>query len=125
VVALDTDPIIAALKEGKAAAVDAAIAGRIPIVPISAAKEYIKANGAAGAAALRAFLAARGGRIAAAGSEATATGLRELASGLGRALRLNDSRIASGAMREGVPLITNDSKFGRFLRAIGYSVEAY
>jgi RHS repeat-associated protein len=122
-VALDTNAIIAALQEGKTAAVDAAIGGRTPIVPIAAAKEFIAANGKAGATALREFLAARGGRLAAAGTEASATGLRAQAASLGRSLRLSDSRIAAGAIREGVPLITNDKKFFNFLKAIGYSVE--
>jgi RHS repeat-associated protein len=125
VVALDTNALIGALKEGRVAAVDAAIAGRIPVVPISAAKEFIKANGSAGAQALREFLAARGGRLAAAGSESAAAALRAQAAGMGRALRLLDSRIAVGAIEEGAPLITNDKKFARFLSAIGYSVEGW
>lgn len=124
-VALDTNAIIAALKEGKTAAVDAAIGGRIPIVPVAAAKEFIKANGRAGAIALREFLAARGGRLAEAGAEATATGLRAQAASLGRSLKPVDSRVAAGAIREGVPLITNDKKFFNFLQAIGYSVQKY
>jgi hypothetical protein len=73
----------------------------------------------------RAFLGARGGGIASAGSEATAAGLRAQATGMGRALQLGDSRVAAGAMREGNPLITQDRKFGNFLRAIGYRVEGF
>ena len=43
----------------------------------------------------------------------------------GRVLHLGDSRVAAGAMREGIPLITNDRKFGNFLRAIDYPVEGF
>lgn len=123
VVALDTNAIIGALQEGKIAAVDAAIAGRTPLVPISAAKEFLRANGSGGASSLRGFLAARGGRLAAAGSESAAAGLRARAVGMGRALHLGDSRIGAGAVREGASMITNDKRFANFLRAIGFSVE--
>jgi hypothetical protein len=101
VVALDTNPLIAALKEGHAARVDAAIGGRTPVVPISAAKEYIKANGREGTEALRAFLVARDGRRAAAGEEATAVALRGQAASMGRSLRSIDSRIAAGCDARG------------------------
>jgi hypothetical protein len=40
-------------------------------------------------------------------------------------LRTGDGRVAAGAMREGLTLITQDRKFGNFLRAIGYSVEGF
>ena len=33
--------------------------------------------------------------------------------------------LAAGAMREGIPLITNDRKFGNVLRAIDYPVEGF
>jgi predicted nucleic acid-binding protein len=123
-IVLDADPIISAIGQGRAAAVDAAIAGRTPLVPITAAKQVI---GRHGADTLREFLAARGGRIALAGSEATAAQLR----GLGptfkpaRVLGVADSRIAASAVREGAPVLTNDRKFFRFLRAIGQPAEGY
>jgi hypothetical protein len=104
-------------------AVEGAIAGRTPLVPITVVKEFLRGGGDVNA--LRSFLAARGGGVAAAGSEASAAALRAQAAGLGRALQLGDSRVAAGVMREGVPLITQDKKFGNFLRAIGYAVEGF
>jgi RHS repeat-associated protein len=119
-VALDTNAIIAAVERGQAASV---LGGRVPVVPITAVKEFLRGGGSP--AALHEFLAANGGRIGLAGQEATAAGLRQQAAGLGRVLHLGDSRVAAGAMREGIPLITNDRKFGNFLRAIGYPVEGF
>ena len=116
--ALDTNAVIAAVERGQSV-----LGGRAPVVPITAVKEFLRGGGSS--AALREFLTANGGRIGLAGQEATATGLRQQAAGLGRVLRLGDSRVAAGAMREGIPLVTNDRKFGNFLRAIGYSVEGF
>jgi hypothetical protein len=123
-VVLDADPIISAIAQGRAAAVDAAIAGRTPVVPITAAKQVIPGHGAD---ALREFLVARGGRIGLAGSEATAAQLRALGPTLNpaRALGVADSRIAASALREGAPVLTNDRRFFRFLQAIGQAAEGY
>jgi predicted nucleic acid-binding protein len=117
-VALNTNALIATVERGHSI-----LGGRAPVVPITVAKEFLRGGGSS--AALREFLTANGGRIGLAGSEATAAGLRHQAAGLGRALHLGDSRVAAGAMREGIPLITNDRKFGNFLRAIGYPVEGF
>jgi predicted nucleic acid-binding protein len=115
-VALDANTLIRGIEAGETAAVDAAIAGRTPIVSITAAKEFLK-KGDVGL--LRQFLSARGGRVAAAGTEQTAAALRNQAQALGRGLKVKDSRVAASAVREGVPIITNDSKFQRFLNAVG------
>ena len=119
-VALDTNALIAAVEGGQAAAV---LGGRTPIVPITAAKEFLRGGGSADA--LRAFLAQTGGRIGLAGQEATVVGLQQQATALGRVLHTGDARIAAGAMGEGVPLVTNDVRFGNFLRAIGFPVEGF
>jgi predicted nucleic acid-binding protein len=68
---------------------------------------------------LRQFLSERGGRVAAACSEQAATELRAQAQALGRGLKVKDSRVAASAVREGVPIITNDGKFQGFLNAVG------
>jgi hypothetical protein len=60
-----------------------------------------------------------------AGQEATVAGLQQRAVGLSRVLHTGDARIGAGAMREGVPLVTNDTRFGNFLRAIGFPVEGF
>jgi predicted nucleic acid-binding protein len=108
------------LSGGKSAAV---LAGRIPLVPITAAKEFLAGGGSS--QALRSFLRANGGRIAAAGSEASAAGLRAQATGMGRVLGIADSRIAASAVREGAPVVTNDARLARFLRAVGIPVGGF
>jgi predicted nucleic acid-binding protein len=119
-VALDTNAVIFAVEHGQAGAI---LAGRTPVVPITVAKEFLRGGGSA--SALREFLGATGGRIGLAGQEATVSALQQQAAGLGRVLHTADGRIAAGAMREGVPLVTNDRKFGNFLRAIGYPTERF
>jgi predicted nucleic acid-binding protein len=119
-VVLDTNAVIAAVERGESARV---LGGRTPLVPITAAKEFIAGGGSS--QALRSFLGANGGRIAAAGSEASAAGLRAQATGMGRALGTADWRIAASAVREGAPVVTNDSRFARFLRAVGIAVGGF
>jgi hypothetical protein len=69
-------------------------------------------------AALDQFLAERGGAIGLPGTEEGAAALQAQAGGLGRSLRLNDALIAHSAMQEGIPLITGDYRFFRFLDEI-------
>jgi predicted nucleic acid-binding protein len=97
-VVLDTNALVAAIEQGNPA-VDAAIAGRQPVVPITAAKEFlVKGN----SAALRAFLAARGGIIASAPQASTVRSM--LAAGL----KANDARVGAAAADLGAQLITRD-----------------
>lgn len=119
-VSLDTNALIAALEKGSVAAVDKSIAGRIPIVSITAVKEFLGGGGSI--QALRNFLAERGGRLAAAGTEAEAASLRAQAQQMGRSLGVGDSRVGASAVKEGATVITNDKRFGNFLRAIGIDV---
>ena len=120
VVALDTNAIIAAVEHGQETAV---LQGRLPVIPIAAVKEFLQGGGLP--AALREFLVRSGGRLALAGSEAIGAALQQQAAALGRVLRTNDARIVAGAMREGMPLITNDVRLRNFLRAIGFPVEGF
>jgi hypothetical protein len=69
VVARDTNAIIAAMEHGQETAV---LQGRLPVVSITAVKEFFQGGGSP--EALREFLVRSGGRLALAGSEAT--GLR-------------------------------------------------
>ena len=108
--------MVGAIEAGQTAAVDAALAGRTPIVSITAAKEFLKKGDVN---ALRTFLTKRGGRIAAAGSEQSAAALRSQAATLRRSLKLKDSRVAASALREGVSVITRDKKFRNFLNETG------
>jgi RHS repeat-associated protein len=117
VVALDTNALIAATQEGKAAEVLSAIGDRTPVVSRTAVREFLA--GGNNGEVLREFLSRIGGRVAAAGTEAEAAALRAKATDLGRSLGVNDSRIGASAAREGAPTITNDNRFRNFLNAVG------
>ncbi len=119
-VALDANVIVRALDAGEVAVVDRALAGRTPIVSITAAKEYLRKGDAN---VLREFLAARGGRIGKAPSETLVGDLQSQAHIIGRALHLADARVVGSAVVESVPLLTKDAQVHRFLRAVGIPVE--
>jgi hypothetical protein len=74
---------------------------------------------------LMVFLGSHGGHIGLDGTPGGANVLQSAASRRGRSLRRNDAFIAHAAMREGVPLITNDRRFANFLRDIEYPVEGW
>jgi predicted nucleic acid-binding protein len=112
-VVLDADVLINALEKGALPALDAALAGRQPLVPIQAAKQFLRKGNPD---VLKAFLSERDGRIARAGAESAAKGLRNLADSVGRVLDLEDSRIAASALKEGTNVITRDKGFRSFLR---------
>ncbi len=114
--ALDANALIRAIEKGESGAVDAALAGRQPVVSAQAAKEFLRKGDAN---ALRQFLKARGGRLGAAGTEASAQSLQSQAQTLGRSLKIKDARVAASALREGIPVITRDTSFRNFLNAIG------
>jgi len=44
---------------------------------------------------------------------------------MGRVLRTGDASVLHSAMQDGLTLITNDVRFGRFLNAIGYPYGRY
>jgi hypothetical protein len=114
--------LIRTIEGGEVAAVDAALAGRIPIVSITAAKQFLaKGNGAA----LRAFLAERGGRIGVAASRAKIRALQTHVTSLGRALSAADAAIVGSAVRAGVPLITRDQQVLNFLKAAALRGEPF
>jgi RHS repeat-associated protein len=119
-VVLDTNALVVAIERGGAGAV---LRGRTAIVPITTAKEFLRGGGSA--EALRAFLSGSGGRLGLAGQEGLAGALQQQARGMGRVLHINDARIAASAMREGLPVVTNDRRFANFLRAINYPVEGF
>ena len=117
--ALDTNAIIAAIEGGRAAEL---LAGRIPLISITAAKEFLE-HGSADV--LRRFLAANGGRIGRAGDNALVAGLQQQATALGRVLHASDAQVVASALREGAPLITQDKRLLRLMRAIGVAVETF
>jgi hypothetical protein len=71
------------------------------------------------------WLGARGGSV---GPEATSEGISSLqaqAAALGRVLRTADAAVADSAIQEGLGIVTNDIRFAKFLRAIGWAVEGF
>jgi RHS repeat-associated protein len=115
-VALDANALIRGLEKGELAALDAAIAGRIPTISITAAKEFLKKGDAA---ILRKFLAERGGHIGKAATEAEIQALRNQATLIGRVLRAKDAAVVGSALKESAVIITRDEKLIRFLNAVG------
>jgi predicted nucleic acid-binding protein len=128
-VMLDTNALVAAVKPGG----DAALAGRAPVVPITAAKEFLKGRSAtvpdpnATAQVLRDFLKQNGGRMGAAGTEADAAALRAMAASMkpARSLKLMDSRVLASAQQEGLPVMTRDRKFYNFMQALKFPSEKF
>ncbi len=121
-VAIDANAAIRAIEAGEAAALDAALAGRSPIIPIQAVKEFLVKGDVN---ALRGFLTSRGGRVAAGASDEAAAALQAEAKALGRSLKPKDAKVAASAQKEGVPLITRDQKLRKFLNAIGIGGESF
>lgn len=121
-VALDANALIRGLDAGELAAVDAALAGRAPVISITAAKEYLRRGDIN---VLRAFLQSRGGGIGAAATDAEIRSLQAQAQVLGRVLKGTDAAVAGSAMREGIPVMTRDERLFKFLRAVGYPVEGF
>ncbi len=119
-VILDTNAVIAAVEKGEISAI---LQGRSPVVPITAAKEFLQGGGSANA--LRTFLRLNGGRLGLAGREDVASRLRTQASVGGRSLGLGDSRIAASASREGLSVVTRDRQFRNFLGWVGLPAESF
>jgi predicted nucleic acid-binding protein len=116
---LDTNALIRALDKGETTAIDSALAGRTPVISITAAKEYL-AKGDVNA--LRKFLSERGGNIGTAATEQEIQSLITQAQLMGRVLKSSDAAVAGSAIKEGASLITNDSRLAKFMQEAGYSV---
>jgi predicted nucleic acid-binding protein len=113
---------VAAIEKGESAAVDAAFAGRTPVVSRQAVREFLARGDKQ---ALREFLRARGGNVAKSGTQADITALQAQASSMGRSLKVKDARVVGSAQAEGVPLITLDRKLRNFMNAVGLGVESF
>jgi hypothetical protein len=136
---LDANAVIGAFERpGELAQVEAGLAGRAPVVPITAAKEFLKgapgartlADRAARGTQLRLWLTANGGRIGAAASESDVLASQVAAGRLGftssrSALTLTDARVLLSAEREGLPLLTRDVALQNIAKAFNLSFEAY
>ena len=121
-VALDTNVLIAGLEGGELQAVDAALAGRAPVISITAAKEYlIKGD----IEVLRQFLIERGGSIGPAALQQEIAELQTQATLLGRVLNAADAAVSGSAIKQGIPLLTRDTTLINFLLAVGQQVETF
>ena len=121
-VALDANPVINAVRGGKTADVDKALNGRSPVISPQA---FAESTGHGPASEVMDWLTARGGRI---GPEANPEGVARLqarAVSLGRVLKDGYGTVADSAIQEGLPIITNDQKFTKFLKVINHPVEGY
>jgi len=121
-VVMDANALINGLEKGELEAVDRALAGRTPVISITAAKEFLRKGDVN---VLREFLVAREGRIGLAATEQQIADLRVQADILGRALLYRDAATAGTAINEAAPVLTRDEKFLRFLKAVGLPVEKY
>ena len=125
---VDANPLIRGLDYGEMDKLNAALAGRAPVVSPQAAAEFLNKGDEA---VFSDFMASTGGRIGSGVSDDFAAGLRAQANSLtdqygnARALGYEDSYVVGSAMQDGVPLITNDQQVIRFLSAINYPVEPF
>jgi len=121
-VGLDANSLIRAIEKGETAALDAAIAGRQIVVSRQVIKEFLVKGDKK---ALASFLNARGAQIGAVGTQAEVDGIRLLAKGMGRSVKLKDARVGVSVHKDGIPLITRDKSFRNFLNATGIGGETF
>ncbi|MEU9897710.1 DUF6531 domain-containing protein [Streptomyces phaeochromogenes] len=128
-VAIDTNPMIDALNGSRTADVDAALAGRAPVLSPQAHRELIE--GGHTPEAISNWLTERGGRM---GPEATDQGVTDIQGRLkdmwkGKSfnpmIRTDDAKVLDSASQEGLSLITNDKKFYQNAERLGYTTERY
>jgi len=120
--ALDANALILGLEKGELKAIDSALAGRIPVVSITAAKEFLRKGDKS---VLRDFLRSRGGRIGSATTEEAIHALTLQARALGRVVKTKDAAVAGSAIKDGIPLLTRDKRLFNFLSEAGFKVEKF
>ncbi|MFK4068822.1 DUF6531 domain-containing protein [Streptomyces sp. NPDC029674] len=127
--AVDTNPMIDALNGSRTADVDAALAGRSPVLSPQAHRELIE--GGHDPQAIGKWLSDRGGRM---GPESTPEGVADIQGRLkamwkGKSfnpmIKDDDASVLHSAAQEGLPLITNDKKFYQNAERLGYTTERY
>ncbi len=126
-VALDTNALVAALEYGDLARVDAALKGRIPLVSRQAVREFLERGNLD---ALRQFLSERGGKVGLSATESELKALLDLVAQLPakpspRKIGKGDANVLGCALKEGVPLITNDRKFCNLVNDLGFEGEKF
>ncbi|MFV2110489.1 type II toxin-antitoxin system VapC family toxin [Micromonospora sp. LOL_015] len=128
-VAVDTNAVTDALSGAKTAEVDAALAGRAPVVSPTAYRELIEGGHSIGA--IDEWISARGGRM---GAASTSKGVEALQAQLkamwkGKAFRpmiaVDDAAVLHSALQDGLAIITNDKRFYKNIERLGYQSERY
>ncbi|WP_240958044.1 RHS repeat-associated core domain-containing protein [Streptomyces barkulensis] len=128
-VAVDTNAVTDALSGAKTAEVDAALAGRAPVLSPTAHRELLEGGHSEGA--IGSWLSERGGRI---GPASTSEGVASLQARLrgmwkGKSFRPmiadDDASVLHSAIQDGLPIITNDKRFYKNIERLGYSSERY
>jgi predicted nucleic acid-binding protein len=131
-VSIDANILAAGIERGESAAVDAALAGRAPLVSQTAAKEFRRGPGAT-QAQIDSFLQARGGRVVPDASSTTIANVeaRLVRHNAGvhpnqhRRFRGKDLCVAATACETGTSLLTEDTRLRNTMNALGLPVEAY
>jgi RHS repeat-associated protein len=113
---LDGNALIRALDYGELPAIDAALAGDVPVVSVESAGDYLSKGSVD---TLDNFLQARGGYVTNDATVAEVQAVQAQARALGRSVSAGDANIAAAALRDGLDVLTQDKQLFRFLQAIG------
>ncbi|MGA5199493.1 RHS repeat-associated core domain-containing protein, partial [Streptomyces exfoliatus] len=128
-VAVDTNAVTDALSGAKVAEVDAAMAGRKPVLSPTAHRELLE--GGHTPEAISDWLGSRGGRM---GPAATPEGVSSIQNSLrsmwkGKSFNPmiadDDASVLHSAAQEGLSIITNDKRFYKNAERLGYVTERY
>ncbi|MFI6439846.1 polymorphic toxin-type HINT domain-containing protein [Streptomyces sp. NPDC050759] len=128
-VAVDTNAVTDALSGAKTAEVDAALAGRAPVLSPTAHRELLE--GGHSADAIGSWLSERGGRMGPASTSEGVASLQARLRGMWTGKSFNpmiaddDASVLHSAIQDGLPIITNDKRFYKNIERLGYSSERY
>ncbi|MGW8467728.1 polymorphic toxin-type HINT domain-containing protein, partial [Streptomyces albidoflavus] len=128
-VAVDTNAVTDALSGAKTAEVDAALAGRAPVLSPTAHRELLE--GGHSADAIGSWLSERGGRMGPASTREGVASLQARLRGMWKGKSFNpmiaddDASVLHSAIQDGLSIITNDKRFYKNIERLGYSSERY
>lgn len=128
-VAVDTNAVTDALSGAKTAEVDAALAGRAPVLSPTAHRELLE--GGHSADAIGSWLSERGGRMGPASTSGGVASLQARLRGMWKGKSFNpmiaddDASVLHSAIQDGLSIITNDKRFYKNIGRLGYSSERY
>ncbi|MEU1510027.1 ricin-type beta-trefoil lectin domain protein [Kitasatospora sp. NPDC005748] len=128
-VAVDTNAVTDALSGAKTAEVDAALAGRAPVLSPTAHRELLE--GGHSAEGISSWLSARGGRMGPASTSDGVSSLQARLRAMWKGKSFNpmiaddDASVLHSAIQDGLSIITNDKRFYKNIDRLGYSSERY